>query len=118
MVGGKERPTFLYSICRLLWMYRLQQNKSETPVKDEYSYNNADITVAGFENTPDIYENVNSAIETLGNPCKQLLEYYYYKNLSWDEIASSLGYANAASARNQKYKCLERIRDTMKHEIE
>ena len=76
----------------------------------EYSYTNAEITVAGFEITPDIFENVNRAIETLGDPCKQLLECYYYKNLSWAAIASKLGYANAASARNQKYKCLERIR--------
>lgn len=109
--------TYLYSICRFLWMDQLRQNKREMPLKDEYSYNNAEITVAGFENTPDIFEHVCIAIETLGDPCKQLLECYYYKNLSWTEIASKLGYASAASARNQKYKCLERIRSTVKYEI-
>jgi hypothetical protein len=46
------------------------------------------------------------------------LKSYYYKNQSWDEIASSLGYASAASARNQKYKCLERIRKTLNVEVE
>jgi len=110
--------TYLYSICRFLWMDQLRQNKREMPLKDEYSYNNAEITVAGFENTPDIYEHVNIAIETLGDPCKQLLECYYYKNLSWAEIASKLGYANAASARNQKYKCLERIKKLVSVEAE
>jgi len=102
--------TYLYSICRFLWMDQLRQNKREIPLKDDYSHLFADITITEFENTPDIYEDVNNAIEILGDPCKQLLECFYYKNLSWDEIASSLGYANAASARNQKYKCLERIR--------
>ena len=110
--------TYLFSISQHLWMDQLRQNKREIPLNDSYSYLNAAITVVGFENTPDIYEHVNSAIETLGNPCKQLLEYYYYKNLSWDEIASSLGYASAASARNQKYKCLERIRKTLNVEVD
>ena len=94
-------------------MDQLRQNKRKMPIQDEYSYTNAEITVAGFEYTPDIYEYVKIAIETLGDPCKQLLELHYYKNLGWAEIASKLGYANAASARNQKYKCLERIRHTM-----
>ena len=110
--------TYLYSICRFLWMDQLRQNKREMPLKDEYSYNNAEITVAGFENTPDIYEHVTIAIETLGEPCKELLECFYYKNLSWAEIASKLGYANAASARNQKYKCLERIKKLVSVEAE
>lgn len=111
--------TYLYSICRFLWMGQLRQNKREMPLNDTYSYLKDEIIVIGFDDaTPDIYENVNSAIEKLGNPCKQLLESYYYKSLSWDEIASSLGYASAASARNQKYKCLERIRNAVNVEVE
>ncbi|HZL12121.1 MAG TPA: sigma-70 family RNA polymerase sigma factor [Prolixibacteraceae bacterium] len=111
--------TYLYSICRFLWMDQLRQNKREMPLSDNYSYLKDDITVVGFDDaTPDIYENVNSAIEKLGDSCKQLLESYYYKSLSWDEIASSLGYASAASARNQKYKCLERIRSMVNVEVE
>lgn len=110
--------TYLYSICRFLWMDQLRQNKREMTISDTYSYLKADITVAGFDNTPDIYENVYTAIESLGDPCKQLLESYYYKNQSWDKIASLLGYASAASARNQKYKCLERIRKALNVEVE
>jgi hypothetical protein len=53
----------------------------------------------------------------LGDPCKELLECFYYKNLSWSEIASRLGYSSAASARNQKYKCLERIRKAVNVEV-
>lgn len=83
-------------------------------------YNNlvADITTIGEETIPDVFESVNKAIETLGDPCRQLLECFYYENLSWVEIASSLGYSSAASARNQKYKCLERIRKSVNAEVE
>ena len=110
--------TYLYSICKFLWMDQLRQNNREKQMiklfDDEYITN--DISIP-FYNKPDIFENVSIAINTLGDPCKQLLEYYYYQNLSWDEIASKLGYANAASARNQKYKCLERIRSKVNVEV-
>ncbi|MFY9150389.1 MAG: sigma-70 family RNA polymerase sigma factor [Prolixibacteraceae bacterium] len=106
--------TYLYSICKFLWLDQLRQNLKEKQMiklsDEEYTTN--DISVP-FYNTPDIFENVNLEIKKLGNPCQQLLECYYYKCMSWDEIAGILGYTNAASARNQKYKCLERIRKTV-----
>lgn len=80
-------------------------------------YNSNDISIH-FYTTPDIFDTVRTTIETLGDPCKQLLECFYYKNMNWDEIASKLGYSNAASARNQKYKCLERIRKTVNVEVD
>lgn len=110
--------TYLYSVCRYLWMDQLRHKKREVPLNDSYDYIKVDISIAGFNNSPDNYANVNTAIEALGEPCKQLLESYYYKNMSWTEIASSLGYTSAASARNQKYKCLERIRSKVEYVIE
>jgi len=110
--------TYLYSICRYLWLEQLRKDKKNISLYDSYSSIQSDITFIGNNTAPDIFDNVTTAIETLGDPCKQLLECYYYQQLSWDEIASSLGYSNAASARNQKYKCLERIRSSVKYEIE
>lgn len=111
--------TYLYSICKYLWLDELRQNKKEKQMIEFYDeeFQTDDISVC-FYNTPDIYENVNSAIDTLGEPCKQLLECFYYKNMNWDEIASLLGYATSASARNQKYKCLERVRKMVSVEVE
>ena len=61
---------------------------------------------------------LNNAIEKLGYPCKKLLECFYYKRMSWNEIAFALGYKSAASAKNQKYKYLERIRSAVGYEKE
>ena len=111
--------TYLYSICKYLWMDQVRQNKRVMQMiklfDKEYITN--DISIY-FHSTPGIFENVNSEINKLGDPCQQLLECYYYKQMSWEEIAIKLGYASAASARNQKYKCLERIRSKVNIEIE
>lgn len=110
--------TYLYSICRYLWLEQLRKDKKSISLNDSYSSLQSDITFIGNDTAPDIFDNVIAAIESLGDPCKQLLECFYYQNLTWDEIASSLGYSNAASARNQKYKCLERIRIAVSYALE
>jgi len=57
------------------------------------------------------------ALALLGNPCKELLELYYYHRKSMVEIAEILGYKGEASARNQKYKCLLRLKDIFQEEL-
>lgn len=45
----------------------------------------------------------------LGDPCKRLLELYYYHQKSMKEITSILEYKNIDSTKNQKYKCTKRL---------
>lgn len=110
--------TYLYSICRILWLEQLRKDKRNISLDDSYNHCDINFVITNYETVSDIYDDVNNAIEKLGEPCKQLLECFYYKKMSWDEIANTLGYKNAASARNQKYKYLERIRSTVSFQTE
>ena len=53
---------------------------------------------------------MNKAIGSLGEPCKSLLEAYYLQHRNMQEIAVEFGYTNADNAKNQKYKCLMRLK--------
>ena len=53
---------------------------------------------------------MDKALNNLGEPCKTLLEAYYMQKKSMVEIAGSFGYTNADNAKNQKYKCLMRLK--------
>lgn len=110
--------TYLYSICRNLWREQLRKDQKNISFYDPHAHLEADIACMEEETDPEVLEAVNKAIATLGDPCRQLLESFYYENQSWDDIASTLGYSSAASARNQKYKCLERIRKTVGVDVE
>ena len=55
-------------------------------------------------------EKVRSIIETLQNPCADILKLFYFNNLSNDEIAEVLGYKNGNTVKNLKYKCIQRIK--------
>ena len=53
---------------------------------------------------------MDRALNSLGEPCKSLLEAFYIEKKSMDQIAFLFGYTNADNAKNQKYKCLMRLK--------
>lgn len=65
----------------------------------------------------DNIERVHICLEKIGQPCKQLLEWYYFFKKSMEEITTLMNYKNADSAKNQKYKCMERLRKIYDEEL-
>nr|WP_287424222.1 hypothetical protein [Candidatus Brachybacter algidus] len=53
---------------------------------------------------------MEKALINLGEPCKSLLEAYYLQKQNMQVIAANFGYTNADNAKNQKYKCLMRLK--------
>ncbi len=53
---------------------------------------------------------VEKCLEKLGEPCKSLLELYYFHSLTMDEIAEKMKYKNRQTSKNLKYKCVNRLR--------
>lgn len=53
-------------------------------------------------------------LEKAGNKCMQLLKNFYYDKLPLQEIAGAYGFSGIRSATAQKYKCLEKVRETVK----
>jgi RNA polymerase sigma-70 factor (ECF subfamily) len=58
----------------------------------------------------DQFNKINDVVFNLGNPCKRILELFYFNKLSIEEIAVIMGYRNGATVRNLKYKCIQRIK--------
>jgi len=106
-----QLKTYLYSVCRRLWLKRLNQMQrispeveslGETvPVEEElekHEERNQDFLV------------MEQALNNLGEPCRSLLKAYYLEKKNMVEIAGDFGYTNADNAKNQKYKCLMRLK--------
>ncbi|HMP88139.1 MAG TPA: sigma-70 family RNA polymerase sigma factor, partial [Lacibacter sp.] len=62
------------------------------------------------ENRNEAFVMMDKALQHLGEPCKSLLEAYYVQKKQMLEIAEHFGYTNADNAKNQKYKCLMRLK--------
>ena len=106
-----QLKTYLYSVCRRLWLKRLQQmnrfinngdNHSETVSVDD------DLEEHGKKDAD--FEMMEKSFGMIGEPCKGLLDAYYLQRKNMQEIADTFGYTNAANAKTQKYKCLMRLK--------
>ena len=103
--------TYLYSICRRLWLKRLQQMSrygSKVEGMEEIVPVEEDLEI--HERRDADFSIMERAMGSLGEPCKSLLEAYYLQKKGMTEIAQDFGYTNADNAKNQKYKCLMRLK--------
>ena len=103
--------TYLFSVAKNLWFTQLKRQKSEviSSLANLSEFEN-EIQIINSDDMPEDYHEIAPAISKLGKGCQKLLNLYYYEQKDWETIASELGYTSAANARNQKYKCLEKIR--------
>ena len=103
--------TYMYSVCRRLWLKRLQQlNRFLPPVENLESTVPVEEEIEEHEKRNSEFEMMDKAIGSLGEPCKSLLEAYYLQKQNMQVIAANFGYTNADNAKNQKYKCLMRLK--------
>lgn len=103
--------TFLYSVCRRLWLKKLShKSRFSEDIKDYEDYFPVEPDLAQHEEKDQQFLLMNSALTQLGEPCKTIIEDFYINNKSMQEICEKFGYTNADNAKTQKYKCLQRLK--------
>ena len=103
--------TYIYSVCRRLWLKRFHQLQKLAPeVENMDEVIPVEEELEMFEQKNKDFLLMDKAMQNLGEPCKSLLESYYLQKRSMVEIATDFGYTNADNAKNQKYKCLMRLK--------
>lgn len=109
--------TYLVAVAKYIWYKKLQQQNRRpdfTPFdsgdetsNDKYAYeDDLKIQVEREQH----FEQLNIAMESLGEPCRSLLKAFYNEDKSMQDIASLFGYTNPDNAKTQKYKCLTRLK--------
>ena len=103
--------TYVYSVCRRLWLKRLQQlQRFGAPVESLEEVVAIEEELEEHEGKNEAFGVMEKALNHLGEPCKSLLESYYIQKKQMLDIAAEFGYTNADNAKNQKYKCLMRLK--------
>ncbi|MGZ3873925.1 MAG: RNA polymerase sigma factor [Mucilaginibacter sp.] len=102
-----NEKAYLAGICKHLWLRKFKQN-------------NCTATLDGIDVIADIEENQPSDdklmhfLETAGKKCMELLRSFYYDQVPLADAAKTFGFSGVRSATVQKYKCLEKVRETIK----
>jgi RNA polymerase sigma factor (sigma-70 family) len=103
--------TYLYSVCRRLWLKRLQQQSRYFPAVDLFKETvSVEDELEAHEKQTANFNLLDEALDKIGEPCKSILEAYYIQKKTMPDIAAAFGYTNADNAKTQKYKCLIRLK--------
>ncbi|WP_019989137.1 RNA polymerase sigma factor [Rudanella lutea] len=110
-----QLKTYLYSVCRRLWLKQLSRRgrfgglaADELNESDELLSVDEDLTE--HERRNEQFDVMAASLAKLGEPCRTLLEDFYIRQLSMQDITEKFGYTNTDNAKTQKYKCLMRLK--------
>ncbi len=103
---AENDTAYLVGISKNLWLKRYRGGSSH-------------VTLDNFDLSIDEEENLSESrlmhfLEIAGKKCMELLRSFYYDQLPLNDIAAQFGFSGVRSATVQKYKCLEKARETIK----
>ena len=102
----------------LLKKYSLKRNEiafeeitAGNDVQDLYDYEEL------FDYKNKLIDKIAKLAVKMKEPCKSILKYYYYENLSMAQIAELMKYKNADTVKSQKLRCIKYLEDSLEKEI-
>ena len=109
--------TYLFGIGKNVAKENMRKAKRTTPINQEkwlkeYLIDEPDNTV-----DEDLFGTAKKALDKLGEPCQKLIELFYYEKKSMEQISAILNYKNPETAKNQKCKCMARLRKLFEQEM-
>ncbi|MGZ3999435.1 MAG: RNA polymerase sigma factor [Mucilaginibacter sp.] len=101
-----DEKAYLFGISKNLWLKKHKHNTQYVPLDG--------FDAEGEEQTALSDSKILSFLQTTGKKCMDLLRSFYYDELPLNDIAETFGFSGTRSATVQKYKCLEKVRETIK----
>lgn len=104
--------TFLYAVCRRLWLKQLRKRDFTVSIVDQENWEAVEVDqdIVNHQEKEVEFSKMYTAMDLLGEPCKTILKEFYVNNKSMKDISLLMGYTNTDNAKTQKYKCLQRLK--------
>jgi len=107
LVLTSKMSTYIYSVCQNLWRKELERKKRLSN-EERDTAETLDVDTAEREQI------IARCLQQLGDTCRKVLMYYYFDELSMQEIAEVMGFANTDTAKTKKYKCKQKLDELVK----
>jgi RNA polymerase sigma factor (sigma-70 family) len=108
---SSKLKTYIYSVSRRIWLKKLAlQSKKTSNIADFEDVLMVEEDMEQHEQRDLQFVQMKSALESLGEPCKTIIQDFYIQGLSMQDICEKFGYTNTDNAKTQKYKCLQRLK--------
>ena len=101
--------TYLCAVAKNKWKEWQRAKQKYQTLDDAFIMEVIETNDGGVQNE-ELISHMTYCLEQMGGRCQELLESYYYAQLSMQEISINMRYKNAATVKNLKYKYLKRLR--------
>jgi RNA polymerase sigma factor (sigma-70 family) len=105
--NGSSLEAYLFQIVKYKWYDYLKAAKKMKLVSVE---ENGFVEAAYNEDEQHYIEKVEQHFKNLGEPCREVLTLFYFMKKNMQQIAASFSWTEA-TAKNNKYRCLQRLRN-------
>jgi len=113
ILSGKI-STYLYAVAKNLWFKKLPDDKVIGNASDAAIPN---ITIDGSSLSNLVYSEEQKILGELlhkaGSKCVKLLRLFYYEKMKMIKISEHFGFASEQVAKNQKVRCLKKLKAIM-----
>ena len=110
--------TYLFGIGKNIVKENLRKQKRFIPISKEKWLKEHLIDEPTTKIDDAVFARAKNALSKLGQPCQRLIELFYYEKKSIPEITIAMNYKNPETAKNQKCKCMARLRKLFEEETE
>ena len=103
--------TYIYSISKNLWLKKINRKKKEISLNGlDLNNTSSDQDIQGSLEYSEKQLLIGKLLMTVGSQCSKILKLYYYERLKMKKIALEMGLASDKVAKNQKARCLKKLR--------
>lgn len=104
--------TYLFAVAKNLWLKKLRREKRalsyiDEQVKEETCTSANALLALEFSDRQVVLANL---LKQAGDKCLQLLKSFYFEKMTMLEIANRMGLASKDVAKNQKSRCLKKLK--------
>ena len=107
--------TFLFSICKNLWLKKLRDAKPSTYKLPNYL--STEINIDDITPPPSNEEKLKSWFSSMSFKCQLILKALFIKEESAETLMYKMGWKNKQIVANQKHKCIKQIRLIVKDKV-
>ena len=112
--------TYLYSVCRFLWLKELEKRKIEKEnIQDNHEFNNEiyDDALEIIIDKNERYKLYQKHFALLGKDCQKILRLYFEK-VPLQNIADIMGFKSEKYAKKRKFSCKEYLIKSIKQDLQ
>lgn len=107
-----SEKAYLFGIAKYLWIKHYKENNKHDTMDSLQFTLKEELSETAYEEVSTL--KLLNLLQQAGQKCMQLLSAFYYEKLDMQTLAERFGFSGPRSATAQKFKCLGKIKQTVK----